>query len=74
MQLALESFTGTTDIVVVCDSQTWPFHAPPELATQSHALAKWSTFRSKVPYLQFHFVAINTLSTAASTASLLSLK
>ena len=66
MQTALAAFTSTSDVVVVCDGTCWPFQSPSHIANQSAALSNWLLYRTSVPYLQFHFVAISTVSTSGS--------
>ena len=66
LQTALGAFTSTSDVVVVCDGTCWPFQSPPQIANQSAALSNWLLYRTSVPYLQFHFVAISTVSASGS--------
>jgi hypothetical protein len=64
-QTSLAACSDCTDAVVVTDGGTWPFVPP---AQQTAALTEWTEFRASVPYLQLHFVAINTTVTKTPIA------
>lgn len=55
---------------MVTDGTGWPFTQSTGSLSQSNALNEWKEYRDSVPYLQLHFVAISSISSKASSASM----
>lgn len=68
IKAALTYFPTSTDVVIICDGEAWPFKPQPVHQSFSEvafspvktpsSLSQWAHFRSNYPEKVFHFVAI----------------